>query len=297
MSEPLSPIFAVDHSADTLLAITGADRTKILHNFCTNDIKGLTPGQGREAFITSAQGKTIGHVIVDCQEDRLLLHAVPGQAEKLIKHLDRYIISEDATLKDVRDEYEQWLVAGPEAEAKLASAGIELPAEMLGAKGTETRVQKVPYLGTSYLITIPKANDESLLREIPKLAKADLLAGLRIDANWPLFGSDITDDNLPQEIHRDRQAISFKKGCYLGQETVARLDALGHVNKILARVQLPVECPPGTELSHDGKVVGKLTSVGYSPTRSAWIAFALLRVAQAKAGTKLQTDAGEAEVF
>src|SRR5262245_55744135 len=99
MSPP--PVFAVDHSADTILAITGADRAKVLHSFCTNDIKVLVPGQGTEAFVTSTQGKTIGHVIVDCQDDRLLLHTVAGQAEKLIKHLDRYIITEDVALKEV----------------------------------------------------------------------------------------------------------------------------------------------------------------------------------------------------
>ena len=76
---------------------------------------------------------------------------------------------------------------------------------------------------------------------------------LRIEHQTPWFGMDASDANLPQELRRDEQAISFTKGCYLGQETVARIDALGHVNQHLVGLRLNAEARPGTELSLDGK--------------------------------------------
>ena len=120
----------------------------------------------------------------------------------------------------------------------------------------------------------------------------------RIEAGFPLFGTDITDDNLPQEIGRNQQAISFTKGCYLGQETVARIDALGHVNRLLARVKFTAgEVPAtGTELFAADKPVGKVTSACWSPEFGGPLAFALLRRTQTAAGTQLTSASGPAEV-
>ncbi len=306
------PIFAVDHSADTRLLITGADRAKLLNGFCTNDIKSLLPGQGREAFITNHQGKTIGHVVVQCHAEHLELRTVAGQAEKIIKHLDRFVITEDVAFRDATAESTQWLLAGSEAQGRLSALGLPLPTELLSFTSLEfagitATCQLVPYLGLSYLVTI--ARDQAELcgaglrsANIPIIEDRELLTGLRIEGNWPLFGSDITDDNLPQEIGRDKAAISFKKGCYLGQETVARLDALGHVNKILTRVSFHLPMPEalaavGSDISLDGKSIGRFTSVGWSPRFESPIGFAMLRVAHAQAGTRLIFGSGELEVL
>jgi folate-binding protein YgfZ len=120
----------------------------------------------------------------------------------------------------------------------------------------------------------------------------------RLEAGTPLFGQDITDDNLPQEIGRDALAISFTKGCYLGQETVARIDALGHVNRLLAGLKFSgTSVPaPGLALRSCDKVVGHITSAAWSPKLGAPLALALVRRAQAKLGTTLASDAGSAEV-
>ena len=91
---------------------------------------------------------------------------------------------------------------------------------------------------------------------------------LRIEAGTPVFGKEVTEKNLPQEFGRDDRAISFVKGCYLGQETVARIDALGHVNQVLKGLRLEPgsPCPrPGSPLEHEGKRVGVVTSAAFSP--------------------------------
>src|SRR5438046_8506879 len=102
---------------------------------------------------------------------------------------------------------------------------------------------------------------------------------MRIEAGYPLYGRDITDKNLPQEIDRDRLAISFTKGCYLGQETVARIDALGHVNRLLRGIKFLTSAIPerGTELQSGGKVVGHVTSSCWSPGIGAPLALGFLR--------------------
>jgi len=103
---------------------------------------------------------------------------------------------------------------------------------------------------------------------------------LRIEAGTPEFGRDLTEKNLPQELGRDDRAISFVKGCYLGQETVARIDALGHVNQMLRGFRLNSQegrLAPGDVLRSDGKQVGHLTSTAFSPGWNTWLALGYLR--------------------
>src|SRR5206468_5611877 len=106
---------------------------------------------------------------------------------------------------------------------------------------------------------------------------------LRIEAGTPLSGLDVLPNNLPQDVGRDDRTINFVKGCYLGQETVARLDALGHVNRILKGVRLEGLAIPaaGSPLTFEGKAVGSITSAAYSIGWDAPIALAYVRVAQA----------------
>lgn len=116
----------------------------------------------------------------------------------------------------------------------------------------------------------------------------------QIEAGIPTFGRDITDDNLPQEIGRTAQTISFTKGCYLGQETVARIDAMGHVNRKLRQFQIEGELVPaaGTELVLDGKSVGRITACVFSPRRDALLALGYVRTPHSAAGTRLEVGVG-----
>lgn len=127
----------------------------------------------------------------------------------------------------------------------------------------------------------------------------------RIAAGFPLFGIDISDDNLAQEVGRTALAISFTKGCYLGQEPIARIDAMGHVNRQLCRIELPSGPPPapGTPVldkpTSDGKVVGAITS---STSRGLGeadkpLALAYLRSVFAKTGTQVFVEGREANVL
>jgi folate-binding protein YgfZ len=120
----------------------------------------------------------------------------------------------------------------------------------------------------------------------------------RIEWGWPLYGVDITDKNLAQEVARDRWAISFVKGCYLGQETVARIDALGHVNRNLVGVRFEGSEAPaaGAELTREGKVAGQVTSACYSPRLAAPLALAYVRRESNAPGVALAAGALAGEV-
>ncbi len=287
----------------TVIEVTGADRAQLLHSFTTNDVKKLPKGGICEAFVTSPQGKTLGHVLIGNLGESFILDAAPGQARTLIAHFEKYIISEDATLRDLTQEQGVLLLAGPGAAASLAGVASELALSEAEIGGCRVRAIRVGFLAVpSYFL---QTGQDDLPAVQAALAAAGAVACgsqavkmARLEAGTPLFGQDITEDNLPQEIGRDQAAISFTKGCYLGQETVARIDALGHVNRLLALVQLGGATIPaaGLELWSGDKSVGRITSAAWSPKLQAPLALALLRRSQAKLGTALSSDLGDARV-
>ncbi len=177
-----------------------------------------------------------------------MIETEPDQAAALIGHLDRYLIREQVELRDLSGERAEWLLAGPDSLQVLAAAGVEeipdtslrsLPARIAGR---EIVLRHVPLAGPiGFFIEGPRdaaaAIGSALVSAGAAAASLAAWDARRIEVHWPRFGIDISDKNLPQEVARDRWTISFTKGCYLGQETVARIDALGHVNKLLVGVQ------------------------------------------------------------
>jgi folate-binding protein YgfZ len=261
------------------IVVTGRDRHKFLNNFCTNDILRLKPGDRCEAFFTNVKGKIVahGHVISRFEhEDELLFAGPPGQSARLIEHLDRYIIREEVSLSDTSSEKSFLL----DTSRKLSSSGLD-------ARINWNLIERYDSL-VSELI------DQGCVA-----AGDDAFYVVRIEAGVPIMGVDFGTENLPQEIGRDRQAISFTKGCYLGQETVARIDALGHVNQKIVGVRFFCkQAPPvGAALTRNGSTVGHATSVAISPRLAAPLALAMVRREANAAGTRLESDVGPCEVI
>lgn len=300
-----------DLTGRSQIELRGGDRARFLHSFCTNDIQKLPAGAGCEAFLTSHQGRTVAHVFVFVESDRLLLDAVSGQAAEIIAHLERFVISDDVAFRDLTDATGELLLAGRQARMLLAEAtGSDIPSEhwrhvQAAVRGCPVQIRCVDFLSAaSYFVAAPREAIGTLAVALIEAGavSCDLAAveALRIESGTPLFGREITADNLPQEIGRDAKAISFTKGCYLGQETVARIDALGHVNRMLVGVRFPEALgrvpDMGSELSIGGKAVGKVTSACWSPHLGQALSFALVRRAHAAPGTRLDSPAGQAEV-
>ncbi len=294
------PVFQAEYDAATsgaaivplagwsTLRIAGRDRVTFLHNMCTNDIRGIAVGGQCEAFLTDVKGKIVGHALVLATEDELVLVGVPGQAERLVGHLDRYIIREDVRLEDATSNSAWGLLVGPTAQ-RAAESG--LPGSPLKPVLFYAPCVQV-WTGGFWVGEIGNA------RAKPQAAGGVVWESLRVESGWPLFGVDFDNSNLPQEVGRNSQAISFRKGCYLGQETIARIDALGHVNKGLATVKLSHEAAVGDELiDADGKPAGRLTSMAWSPKVGAWLALAMARRGVNEPGVQLTCGGHSAAVI
>ncbi len=303
-----------DLSARTQIEVTGTDRASFLHNLSTNEIRKLKPGGGCEAFFCDARGHIQAHVYIFCREQSLVIDSVPGAAGVLMPHLDRYLIREDVQLTDRSGEWCELLLAGPNSGELLARlTGINL-ATLGGRVATfeaslanlHVQIRRFDFAGPhSFAIVGANGVRDGIwiaLRALGATPCGDqAVEAMRIAAGSPLFGVDITSRNLPQEVARDERTISFVKGCYLGQETVARIDALGHVNRLLCGLRFSdprlgdLPAAAGMALTVGGQSVGEITSAAQS-TRLGQVGLGYVRREHAAPGSRLDSPAGAVEV-
>ncbi len=269
--------FGIELGTATVLQVTGKDRNRIVNNFATQDLRACESGLVYETFVTESKGRTFGHGLVFASTDALSVVTVPNCYEKLASHIDRFVIREDVQVSDRSDAFQFWLFSdsvmaatGLGASEIIVPQGHWLEIEM--ADGGTCMVTSSPWTGGETLLVAHRSHEVRSIRErlganwlqsdFANRAHWELL---RIRNFWPWYGVDFDERNLPQELARDASAISFRKGCYLGQETIARLDALGQVQKKL--VLLGIE---GAEtVASQSIVTSGETTVG-TVTSSAW---------------------------
>jgi len=294
----------------TQIEVGGADRATFLHNLCTNEVRKMPLGAGCEAFLTNVQGKPLAHVFIFAGPESMIIDTVGGQGETITRHLDHYLVSERIVLADRSHEWSDLLLAGPDSEELLCRlSGIRLPPERLShtrveVAGKPARARRVDITGPAGFLIGARREDAlsigaALVAAGASECGAAAFEAARIERGFPSFGRDISDKNLPQEVGRDAAAISFVKGCYLGQETVARIDALGHVNRMLVGLRFTgeTECPPGTQLLSEDQGVGQVTSASWSPRLRAPLALGYVRRGFHESGTRLNSASGEAEII
>lgn len=295
----------------TLIEIGGDDRATFLHNLCTNDIRKLELGQGCEAFFTDVKGKVLLHGLLYCGAEAIVLSASGGYADVILPHLDKYLIREDVTLTDRSQEWQEVLVAGSKAGdffSKYGASGLA-DATMLSHQaicmGDMTlTLRRVPLVdGVCFVVQVATERVDAVTELLVAAGATPwsrtVVELARIRAAFPEYGKDVTADNLPQEVARDRQAISFTKGCYLGQETVARIDALGHVNRYLVRLHFSSasKLPElGAELTSGDKVVGRVTSASWSTSHNEVVALGYVRRESMEANATLGSSVGNATI-
>jgi folate-binding protein YgfZ len=297
------------------LELTGPDAPSFLHNLCTNDINGLALGAGCEAFFTTAKAKVVGHALIyharlDGGRDALLLDVEPGKAEPLLKHLDRYLISEQVELADRTADYAQFHLAGPRAKAVLERALGE-PAPDLGelqhmertfGLNATCHVRRHDPLGLpGYDIVCRRERAEGVRGMLTaagaRPAGAATYETLRVEAGTPVEGRDFDENRFVVEVGRGPRAISYAKGCYLGQEPIVMArDRAGHVNRALMGLLLgdgggPV--PAGAKVFRDGAEVGVVTSSAVSLRAGGPVALAYLRRGHQEPGTAVEVETPE----
>lgn len=303
-----SAVTVFDVSDRTQIEITGADRAKFLHGFCTNDIMSLNPGQGCEAFLTNIKGRVLGHVFVYATPQSLWLDTIPGQEAAIIAHLDRYLIREDVELNGRSGDRGELFVAGSQAAPLLMLEDSLSPCGCVSREAFEQAldIRRADMLIESgYLLSVPMSALEmtrhSLLAIGCRSGTTDEFESRRIEAGFPWFGRDFSDEHLAQEVARTSRCISFTKGCYLGQEPIARLDAMGHTNRELRRMTFDpgaVPAPQSAVLAADSdSPVGVVTSVAPRPGDDGRIhALGFLKTAHSRPETTIRVAVADSMI-
>jgi aminomethyltransferase len=247
------------------IRVTGDDRARLLHAISSNHIERLTPGQGCYAFFLNAQGRILGDANILCFADHLLLDTEPETREPLRKHVDKYVIAEDVTLEDTSPAVLG--IEGPVAAATLAAAGAPVPVEDYShAAWDDAVVARISETGApGFRIWLPADRKDGLIARLGlPIASPDDIRIVRLEHGKPRYGEDITDAILPQESQQ-MHAVSFNKGCYLGQEIVERIRARGQVHRRLERLEYEPGHKPEAQITSEAfsPALGRMVSLGY----------------------------------
>lgn len=281
----------IDLSFRSRICLLGADREKFLHGQVTNEILRLAAGQGTYAALVTAKGKLETDLFVYKLQEELLLDFEPGLTQKISNRLSKYIIAEDVQIVDVAPHYVLLTIQGPRSADLLNSAAIvsALPQNPFSwTKATSPNGELyVTYNGRygppGFDLFVPIDDAKSIAEQLASLIKPvglDACEISRIENGIPRFGIDMDESNLASEALREN-AISYSKGCYIGQEVIARIRTYGQVAKALRLLRLPVELqqPParGEKLFKGERDVGFITSATLSPKHGCNVALGYVR--------------------
>jgi len=285
------------------LRLAGPDRVRFANGMLTNDVSLLTPGQAQRAVKADHKGKVQGVLRVRAEQEELLLDVLEPVASAVAGALMKLLIMDEATLSDASPERTVLCLHGPKAGQVLLAAGYDH--EGLGhlshrAVKAARLVRDDRYGLPGYELHVPPDEAEAVQAALQeagaRVVDAEAVRTLRIEAGVPIDGPDIDDDTIPLEARLD-EALSFTKGCYVGQETIARAKNLGGVKHILVGLVVDGDQVPeaGAPLFAEGveKQAGEVTSAVTSPTLGKTICLGYLRVAHQAVGTVVDIRSAE----
>ncbi len=302
--------FLFDNFPRSVLAVQGKDRVKFLHNLLTHDIKGLVPQQGRLACLLDRQGKIRFACIAHSCANELLLEIDPEHGAIALEALHQYLISEEVVLHDQTNEYRIIPIHGPSSDQLLKKIWptCELPEISLSHRDgpADSGVRFIVrwdlfHLPGYHLWVEPKKKDaiQTLLMEAGKelhleLGNQELFDSMRIQAGVPWPNAEIDESVILNELDSE-EWMSFTKGCYVGQEIVARIKYRAHPPRLLKKFILQgTELPPQkSALELERKPVGIITSSSFSPDRERIIALGFLNYGITASQLRVKTNSGE----
>jgi tRNA-modifying protein YgfZ len=295
-----------DRTLSGKIVVTGKDAAMFLHNLSTNDVKGLAMHHGCIAYFCDRRAKVLGQARIYRgrwkDQDAFWLDTIPGTAEALFTHLDKHWISEQIESQDLSDQYQQFHVTGLE----LKNLGLMLPAEVLTLKpyqvlefltasGT-TQVRRNDLLGEAgYDLILPNTESIAEFAKPATISPAEEFEHRRIAAGTPFIGQDFLVDRFVMEINDALNAVSYNKGCYLGQEPIVMSrDRAGHVNRMLMRVKCveEMEFPVSSELKIGEMIVGQTTK-----SHSQGLGLAYIKRGHQDAGTVVDAGAVKLVIY
>ena len=285
--------------AADFLDLVGPDAARFLNGYVTCDVRALVELRHVRGFVTGREGRVLADLDLVALPGRLRLRLPAGLGETVRAHLGKYLLADRVELEPVAG-FARLRLAGPAAPAVLAAAGLEAPtpggarpSELAGAALLLVAMER----GRQPLFDLwaPAAGldafEAALIDAGAERASATAFETLRVEAGELAFGIDYGPENFPQESG-DEGAVSYTKGCYLGQEVVARLRWRGQAQRIPCGLRFPGALPPpGTVVLHAGRPAGRATSVARSPRYGA-IGLALLHRRVGEAAAPLELEGG-----
>jgi aminomethyltransferase len=286
----------VDRSALGVLLMSGETRLDLINRMSTQAVTGLQRGEGAATVLTTDIGRIIDRLILYTTNS--MVYALTGEnnSDNIARYLMRFVFfKDDFHLKDVSGETAVFAVYGPQAGEKLQAAGftgVDLPlhhwrqAVVAGCTAYVHRTD--PIAGGGYFVIGQEADRAALWAQLlgTGLVAADEAAFdfLRIEAGLPRYGRELTNEYIPLEANL-WDDVSFKKGCYTGQEIIARMESRGQLAKKLVKLRPAAVVAPGDPLSANGKSAGVITSVAVGPAGPIGLGY--VKTAVLEAGTPL----------
>jgi folate-binding protein YgfZ len=289
------------------IAIGGKDRTRWLNGMISNNVRDLPPGRGVYGFVLNAQGHILGDLYVWNRGESLMADIEAFQEQSLLALLKRYIIMDKVEFEKQQDRLAVLGLAGPAAEQALRQMGIDIPAlEPLQLADPAWRGQPITVArGDNPLVPhfelwaqpgIVGQLREAAASSGARPVGAEALETRRIVSGTPRYGRDIRERDLPQETGQAR-ALSYTKGCYIGQEIVERIRARGRVHRMFTGFRLDAEgASSGSKVVASGQEAGEITSVALVPSQAGEVRIALGYIRREAAEKDLVVDGARAEL-
>jgi folate-binding protein YgfZ len=300
-----------------LLEVRGGDRTRFLQGQLSNDVAALDPAGPRSgcyALLLTAQGRIVADLHVLARPDAWWLETDARCAAAARARLEKYVIADDVRIAEREAEWTRFAVEGPQARALVSAVAPDAALALAPDAGAPLRIAGAEGLVAAF----GWSGEEALQLFVPAAAAAGAaealrgagerlgavwgetaaLEALRVEAGIPRAGAELGEEVLPAEARLVERAVSFTKGCYTGQEVVARMHSRARVGHLLVGLVLPAGGglpAPGTPLLHGGAKVGELTSAALSPAAGA-IALGFVRAAHAEPGTELACEGATVRV-
>ncbi|MCO4743336.1 MAG: folate-binding protein YgfZ [Proteobacteria bacterium] len=272
----------------SVVSLTGPDALRFANGLFTNHVGQLADGGAQRHAACDARGRITGMMdLLRVDPERFVVVVEGAQAADFIAHYGRYLLMDDAELDDQSDGRRHLTIQGPDAEQRLRAAGFEVPSAD-AIVTDEVIVFRRGRAGMQGFDVITRSSN-ALGDAHPDFEALRVAAG---DVRWPV---DMSEKQLVHELGLRDQLLSFEKGCYIGQETINRLDVRGGVKQRLVGLRLPGALEAGAELSADGKKVGTLRSPVEHPSLG-WIGLAVVRMPHDEPGTALQIGDVHAQV-
>jgi aminomethyltransferase len=298
-----------DMSWQSKLKISGKDRTRWANGMVSNNIRDLAPGRGVYNFILNPQGRNQGDLIIYNRGEYLLATTDRAQAEAITTLLKRYIIMDKVEIEDISDALVSVGIAGPKAADTLSQIGTDTqqlePGQVMDATWRDIKIavtRNTHPQWDGYEIWLAPDSVEQIWQALVGAGAIPVGSGAlemyRIARGVPRYGMDLRERDLPQETTQEH-ALSFTKGCYIGQEIVERIRSRGNVHRTLIGFEVQGEPPQaGTKVLADGKEAGEITSSARVPlpTGERTLALGYLRREFAQPGTTVQVGEHSAAV-